>query len=126
MVWGTSVSLGFDADYWDRFEREFRRNRLPGSGWFSLVPTGPLAPVGPASSLVIEGTENIARNEATRNVTTFSASRSFVYISGYKPAYFGVAKSIKIGGIILTVPTMFYTGADIGTIIYSAVNAYGE
>jgi hypothetical protein len=124
IVWGTSVNLGLDADYFDRFDREVNRNRLPLADWLSLVPMGPLAPAGPGASLVGAGAEKIAINEATRTVTTFSASRSFVYISNYKPVYFKVAKSIKIGGWALTGVSIFYTGHDIGTIIYSAVKVY--
>jgi RHS repeat-associated protein len=126
IVWGTSVKLGFDAEFFDRFDREVDRNRLPLADWFSFIPMSPLAPAGPASTLVGAGAEKMAINEATRKVTTFSPSRSFVYISNYKPVYFRIAKSIKNAGRVFTGVSVFYTGADIGTIIYSAFKAYGD
>jgi len=70
--------------------------------------------------------EAVARREATRTFTSFSVTRNFAYVKGYKPGYFKLAKGLKAGGTVLTGVSVAYTGSDIGTAVYSAVAAWGK
>ena len=114
-----------DPGFWERFLEEFHRSRLPGAKWWSVAP-----PIGP---LVVGGTyygayklESMVLRRATERFSSFSGTRSFAYIYGYRPGFFVAAKVVRTANVVLIIPTAFYTGADIGTGIYSAIEAWRE
>lgn len=120
---------GFRQRFWDQFYKD----RLPGAKWVSPwpipgqgwpKPTAAIGPVGAgAAELISRGIRRQLIIRATRDFTSFSGTRSFVYVSGLKPAYWVGSKFVQ--GVLL-VPTVFYGAADIGTAIESAIEAWRE
>ncbi len=120
-----------DPGFGERFWEQFYKDRLPGADWLSPWPipgqswpkwTAAIGPAGTVATEVISrSTQKQLIIRATRDFTSFSVTRSFVYVSGLKPAYWAASKFVQG---VLSVPTVFYGAADIGTAIESAIEAW--
>jgi RHS repeat-associated protein len=102
------------------FWAEFFKNRLPGTRWFSFgelavhIPYGTMGSI--STSALLHGVAERTSAQVTRGVSSFKVTSHSIYIKGYNPMWGKLGAGIKWTGWGLTA---FYTGADIGTFIYT-------
>ena len=118
-----------DPEFRRLIREKFKKYRLPVVKWFSLLelPWGP--PVSYGLTKGGERIEYLFAKEATKKFSSFSSTRNFVYVRGYKAGWFSAAKVVRGIGIVLAIATAAATGADIGTWLYSyweALEEYGK